>query len=66
MMNIKEKAQQLYNDFGDWIIDEENCTDEMNKRFVKQVLTLHVLEQIKDIEDKLDYYHALIEEIKEL
>jgi len=66
MMNIKEKAQQLYKDFGDWIIDEENCTDEMNKRFVKQVLTLHVLEQIKEIEDKLDYYHALMEEIKQL
>jgi hypothetical protein len=66
MMNIKEKAQQLYKDFGEWIIDEENCTEEMNKRFVKQVLTLHVLEQIKEIEDKLDYYHALMEEIKSI
>jgi hypothetical protein len=63
-MTTKEKAKQLYNDFGEWIIDTENCTDEMNKRFVKQVLTIHLLEQIKEIENKLDYYHALIEEVK--
>lgn len=65
-MTTKQKAHQLYNDFGAWIIDEENCTKEMNKQFVKQVLSLHVLEQIKDIEIKLDEYHALIEEIKYL
>lgn len=65
-MNIKEKAKQLYNDFGEWIIDTENCTNEMNKRFVKQVIKLHVLEQVKEIEDKLNYYHALIDEINNI
>jgi hypothetical protein len=65
-MNIQEKAKQLYNDFGEWIIDEENCTEEMNKSFVKKVINLHILEQIQDIETKLEYYNQLITEVDKL
>jgi hypothetical protein len=65
-MNIQEKAQQLYNDFGEWIIDTENCTEEMNKSFVKKVINLHILEKIKDIESKLEEYNQLITEVDKL
>lgn len=65
-MNIQEKAKQLYHDFGEWIIDEENCTEEMNKSFVKKVINLHILEQIQDIETKLEYYNQLITEVDKL
>ena len=65
-MNIQEKAKQLYKDFGEWIIDEENCTEEMNKSFVKKVINLHILEKIKDIESKLEEYNQLITEVDKL
>jgi len=65
-MTTKQKAEQLYKDFGEWIIDEENCTEEMNKSFVKKVINLHILEKIKDIESKLEEYNALITEVDKL
>jgi hypothetical protein len=65
-MTTREKAIQLYKDFGEWIIDEENCTEEMNKSFVKKVINLHILEKIKDIESKLEEYNALITEVDKL
>ena len=65
-MTTHEKAKQLYKDFGEWIIDEENCTEEMNKSFVKKVINLHILEKIKDIESKLEEYNALITEVDKL
>jgi hypothetical protein len=65
-MTTKEKAKQLYKDFGEWIIDEENCTEEMNKSFVKKVINLHILEQIQDIEKNLEYYNDLITEVDKL
>ena len=65
-MTTQEKAKQLYKDFGEWIIDEENCTEEMNKSFVKKVINLHILEQIQDIEKNLEYYNDLITEVDKL
>jgi hypothetical protein len=65
-MTTQEKAKQLYKDFGEWIIDEENCTEEMNKSFVKKVINLHILEQIQDIEKNLEYYNELITEVDKL
>jgi len=65
-MTTKQKAEQLYKDFGEWIIDEENCTEEMNKSFVKKVINLHILEQIQDIEKNLEYYNDLITEVDKL
>ena len=65
-MNTKEKAKQLFQDFGEWIIDEENCTEEMNKSFVKKVINLHILEKIKEIESNLEYYNQLITEVDKL
>jgi hypothetical protein len=65
-MTTKEKAKQLYKDFGEWIIDEENCTEEMNKSFVKKVINLHILEKIQDIEKNLEYYNDLITEVDKL
>ena len=65
-MTTKQKAEQLYKDFGEWIIDEENCTEEMNKSFVKKVINLHILEKIKDIESKLEEYNQLITEVDKL
>jgi hypothetical protein len=65
-MTTQEKAKQLYRDFGEWIIDEENCTEEMNKSFVKKVINLHILEKIQDIEKNLEYYNELITEVDKL
>jgi len=65
-MTTEQKAKQLYKDFGEWIIDEENCTEEMNKIFVKKVINLHILEQIQDIEKNLEYYNDLITEVDKL
>ena len=65
-MTTEQKAKQLYKDFGEWIIDEENCTEEMNKSFVKKVINLHILEQIQDIEKNLEYYNELITEVDKL
>jgi hypothetical protein len=65
-MKTQEKAKQLYKDFGEWIIDEENCTEEMNKSFVKKVINLHILEKIQDIETNLEYYNDLITEVDKL
>jgi len=65
-MTTEQKAKQLYKDFGEWIIDEENCTDKMNKSFVKKVINLHILEKIQDIEKNLEYYNDLITEVDKL
>lgn len=65
-MTTEQKAKQLYKDFGEWIIDEENCTEEMNKSFVKKVINLHILEKIQDIEKNLEYYNDLITEVDKL
>lgn len=65
-MTTQEKAKQLYKDFGEWIIDEENCTEEMNKSFVKKVIHLHILGQLQDIEKNLEYYNDLITEVDKL
>jgi hypothetical protein len=65
-MTTEQKAKQLYQDFGEWVIDEENCTEEMNKSFVKKVINLHILEKIQDIEKNLEYYNDLITEVDKL
>ena len=65
-MTTEQKAKQLYKDFGEWIIDEENCTEEMNKSFVKKVINLHILEKIQEIEKNLEYYNDLITEVDKL
>lgn len=65
-MNAKDKAKELYDQFSDWVKDTENCTDEMNKRFTKECVKIHVHQILDKIEKELEYYHALIQEIDEI
>jgi hypothetical protein len=65
-MNTKQKAKELYDEFAQWVVDDENCSDELNKRFTKQCVKIHINQILKKMEDELEYYHAIIQEIDEI